>query len=117
MSGVQSILTTDREKYSTQAIQNLSVMSDAYFYKKKFLLGEGVDRDKMRHYKRIEKIMCSEVCEIITYIKKKLEGQLEGCEYYRTFGEVFEQHNNTHGNTYNITQVIKEEFSWNSTEW
>lgn len=109
MAGVQSIKSTDIERYGEEACQQLASMADSYFHKKKFLLGEGVNRDKMRHYRRIEKIMCSDTCEITTYVKKKIAGQLEDCKNYSL---IFEE-NTPKG----CCEIVKEEFSWTSRNW
>lgn len=74
---VQSILEISRERYLQEAEERLLQMSDAYFFKKKFLLGDGVDRDKLNHTMQNHRFLCTDNCEMIKFIKDKIEGNLE----------------------------------------
>src|SRR3990170_6811230 len=73
----ESLRTVTRERYLQEAEESLLIMSDAYFYKKKFLLGEGVDRDKLNFTMQNHRFLCTEDCKMINLIQDKIEGKLE----------------------------------------
>jgi len=73
----QSILELDQERYRQEAEKSLLQMSDAYFFKKKFLLGEGVDRDRLNHTIQSHRYLCIDNCEMTNFIADKIAGRLE----------------------------------------
>lgn len=75
----QNIETLSRERYFQEAEENLLRMSDAYFYKKKFFIGAGVNKDERDFYMQNHRYLCTEDCSMIKYIQKKIEGRLEQC--------------------------------------
>ncbi len=77
MSSTQSILELNQQRYLEESEEALLLMSDLYFYKKKFLLGCGVDRDKMNFYMQQHRFLCTDICEVIEFIQCKIDGKLE----------------------------------------
>src|SRR3990170_4015029 len=75
----KSINTLTRETYLKEAEENLLRMSDAYFYKNKFLMGEGVDEDKQDFYMQSHRYLCTDSCTMTQFIQDKIEGKLEEC--------------------------------------
>lgn len=75
----QSILDLNREIYLDKAEKNLLQMSDAYFFKKRFLMGEGADEDKVDFYSQMYRLLCTDNCEMKDFIQNKIEGKLEEC--------------------------------------
>lgn len=73
----QSILELDTERYLKEAEERLLCLSDAYYYKKKFLLGKGVDRDELNFVTQTHRALSSDNCEMIQYIADKIAGKLE----------------------------------------
>jgi hypothetical protein len=73
----QSINTITRERYLKDAEESLIQMSDAYYYKTKFLVGEGVDRDKLNFTMQNHRYLTIEDCRITNLIQDKIEGKLE----------------------------------------
>lgn len=73
----QQILNLDSsvllEKFRKQVIEN----ADKEYFKRYFNIGEGFDYDKAMFFSNLEKIVCTDNCELSDWIKKKLEGKLE----------------------------------------
>lgn len=110
----KNITYVNRETYLEKSEEMLLSLSDAYFNKKRFLLGEGADRDKVIFYLQMNTSLCTENCEMLKFINNKIKGakshkKPKNIDIIKPdFGE---------GNTYNITQVIREEFEWENVEW
>jgi hypothetical protein len=118
MSSTQSILELNRERYLHEAEQELLQMSDAYFYKVNFLLGEGVDRDKMNFSLQAEQYLNTEECEMLQFISDKIEGKLEPNKKKtskRRLHELLEQFRNDFGCT--DAEVLEACCNWETLEW
>ena len=75
----QSILELNKDTYFNKVEDRLLCLSDKYFYKKKFLLGEGVSRDELRFTMNFHRILNSKECSIYDFVKNKIKGKLEEC--------------------------------------
>lgn len=118
MSSTQSILELNRERYLEDAERQLLVMSDAYFLKEKFLLGEGVDRDKMTFALQAQSYLCTDECEMLQFIADKIEGKLEPNKKKsrkRKLQELLEQFRNDFGCT--DEEVLEAACHWEAMEW
>ncbi len=73
----QSINTITRERYLQESEDSLIRMSDAYYYKNKFLVGEGIDRDKLNFTMQNHRYLTNEDCRTTSIIQDKIEGKLE----------------------------------------
>jgi hypothetical protein len=73
----QSILELNKDSYFNKVEDKLLCLSDSYFYKRKFLLGEGVNRDELSFNMTFHRILNSKECTINNYIKNKIEGKLQ----------------------------------------
>lgn len=73
----KNIHTLTKQTYIEKNEQRLLSMSDAYFYKKHFLLGEGVDRDEMNFSTIMNSFLCERNCELNDLINDKIAGKLE----------------------------------------
>lgn len=73
----KNILTLSKETYIQKNEQRLLKLSDAYFYNKHFLLGEGVNRDEMIFSTIFDAFLCESNCELNNLIKDKIAGKLE----------------------------------------
>lgn len=73
----KNILTLNKSTYIHKNEQRLLKMSDAYFYKKNFLLGEGVNRDEMIFSTIFDAFLCESNCELNQLINDKIAGKLE----------------------------------------
>lgn len=75
----QSVLELNRETYFQESQDNLIALSDAYYFKKKLEIGQSLDRDKMRFYMQSNRFLCEDNCQLVDYIKDKIEGKLLDC--------------------------------------
>lgn len=73
----KSILVLNKNTYIQKNEHRLLKMSDAYFFSKHFLLGEGVDRDEMIFSTIFDAFLCERNCEINNLINDKIAGKLE----------------------------------------
>lgn len=72
----KNIIYTNKQNYLEKSEQMLLNFSDAYFNKKRFMLGNGVDKDKLIFYMQINDSLCTENCEMIKFINDKISGKL-----------------------------------------
>lgn len=75
----QSILELNKDTYFKKTEDRLLCLSDSYFYKRKFLLGEGVNRDELSFVMNFHRILNSKECSIYDFVKNKIKGKLEEC--------------------------------------
>lgn len=73
----KNINYTNRQNYLEKSEDMLLSMSEAYFNKKRFLLGSGVDKDKLIFYMQINEALCTKNCEMIKFIDDKIKGKLK----------------------------------------
>ncbi len=73
----KNIYTLSKQTYIEKNKQRLLKMSDAYFFEKHFLLGEGVNRDEMIFSTIFDAFLCERNCEINNLINDKIAGKLE----------------------------------------
>ncbi len=73
----KNILYLNKETYVQKNEQRLLKLSDAYFFNKHFLLGEGVDRDEMIFSTIFDSFLYEKNCELNNLIQDKIAGKLE----------------------------------------
>lgn len=73
----KNILVLNKQTYIQKNEQRLLKLSDAYYFSKHFLLGEGVDRDEMIFSTIFDTFLCESNCELNKLIKDKISGKLE----------------------------------------
>lgn len=81
MAGQQNFLYLTQEKYFDEFENNLLKYADLYYLNKKFGVGEDVNMEKVRHSQMFHNILCTDECELIDWVWKKINGDLEGLEY------------------------------------
>lgn len=114
----QSILELNRERYLQESEERLLQLSDAYFYKKKFLLGEGVNRDELNFTMQSHRLLSTDDCEMITFIADKIAGKLEECLHTiinYDFESLLEQHSKTFKCSEQTT--VDNSCRWQEIEW
>lgn len=118
----QSLNTITRERYRQEAEESLLRMSDAYFYKKKFMLGEGVDRDKLNFTMQNHRFLCTEDCKMINLIQDKIEGKLQEIGKKKTTKQrvseilkLVNQHMKT--NDCEIDEAVENCCDWKNISW
>lgn len=73
----KNIFTLSKQTYIDKNEKRLLNLSDAYFFQKHFLLGEGVDRDEMIFSTIMSSFLCESNCELNKLINDKIAGKLE----------------------------------------
>lgn len=81
MSGQQNFLNLSQENYFDKFEQDLLNQADLLYLNKKFGIGKDVDKDKLRHSQMFHNILCTNECELIDWVWKKINGDLEGIDY------------------------------------
>lgn len=77
MAGQQQLEILDKEAYYNKAHEELLRQADLYYLQKNFALESNFDSKKMMHAQLYEQILCSENCELMEWIWKKIQGKLE----------------------------------------
>lgn len=73
----KNIKYTNRETYLQKSESMLLLQSDAYFNKKKFLLGKGAEKDKVIFYLQMNNSLCTYNCDMIKFIEDKIKGKVK----------------------------------------
>lgn len=76
MAGQVQIKTLDRESIYQEKSKDLLKQADLYFLKEKFAIETEYNELKTIHSYLIKEILCTEECEIINFLNKKLRGAL-----------------------------------------
>ena len=118
----KNIKYTTRESYLHKSEEMLMLLSDQYFNKKRFLLGEGADKDKVTFYLQMNNSLCTKNCELINFIQDKIEGRLLKCGVnigeltdFSSYVKASEDHLNT--KCCNGDDIISECCGWEEVEW
>ena len=99
--------------YYTKHRQRLLDLSDKEYIYDYFLVGEKINKKEQKFSLVMKELLCTENCELINYVNDKLSGSSE--KKIRHLEGVTK----TNGGhiTYNVTQVIREDFNWSDTSW
>jgi hypothetical protein len=81
MPGQQNFLNLSQENYFDKFEKDLLKQADLLYLNKKFGIGKDVDKDKLRHSQMFHNILCTDECELIDWVWKKINGDLEGIDY------------------------------------
>lgn len=81
MPGQQNFLVLTQENYFDKFENDLLKYADLLYLNKKFGVGEDVDKDKVRHSQLFYNILCTDECELIEWVSKKINGDLENIDY------------------------------------
>lgn len=81
MPGQQNFLYLNQESYFDKFEQDLLKQADLLYLNKKFGVGEEINIDKVRHSQMFHNILCTDECELIEWVWKKINGELEGLEH------------------------------------
>jgi hypothetical protein len=84
MAGQQNFLYLTQENYFDKFENDLLKHADLYYLNKKFGVGEDVNIEKVRHSQMFYNILCTDECELIDWVWKKINGDLEGLEFKLT---------------------------------
>lgn len=114
MAGQENYLYLTQEGYFDKAEEDLLNGADLYYLNKKFGVGEDVDMNKVRHAQLFYNILCTDECELIDWVSKKINGDLEGIHYRPSMKE-FETYAEPYGQK--DCDSITECCDWSSLEW
>lgn len=74
----QSILELNRQTLLEEYEEQLLYYGDAFYVNQKFLVGEEVEMDRVQHVMNFHRLLCTDNCEMVEFIKAKIEGEV-GC--------------------------------------
>lgn len=110
-----SLEILNSDKYQEEFEQNIRYSFEQYLYKKNFRIGSGVDNnDEIEHNLIFSRILCSERCEIINYLKESIEGTLKNKKKKRKLLELHREFENEHHSMYNNEE---QRLFWESISW
>ena len=75
--GAQTILNKNQENYAVEFDSKLLKYSKDLYLKEHFLVGKGVDRDKLVHALLLNTAMKATTCTMVDFIKNKISGKLD----------------------------------------
>ena len=113
MPGQQNFLTLTQQNYFDKFEKDLLKQADLLYLNKKFGMGEEVDMDKVRHSQMLHNILCTNECELIDWVNKKITGQIEDCNTSVKLDILC----GTHPNINNLTNTVEEHCEWSKVEW
>lgn len=76
----QSILTESIENHQYEFDRKLLDAGDKFTMHKRFMVGTGINIDRMMHIKSFHKLLCTDNCELIDFINKKIKGEIKDCD-------------------------------------
>lgn len=74
----QQVNKISAEKYLEQAKETLSIQADLYYLDEHFRIESNFDKDKFLHAQLYKEILCTEDCEVLNWVDRKIRGKLEG---------------------------------------
>ena len=112
MAGQVQIQKYNQESLYDYHSDKLLKQADLYYLKEKFALKTEYDELKTIHSYLLKDVLCTENCEIITFLNKKLRGALgdENIDIVdlKTMQTRYRDINNYY---------VNEKFSWTDNEW
>jgi hypothetical protein len=77
MAGQQNYLILTQEDYFDKFENDLIKSADLFYLNRKFGIGDGPNIDKLRHSQMLHNILCTDECELIDWVWKKINGESE----------------------------------------
>lgn len=114
MAGQQNYLYLSQEDYFDKAEEEILRAADLQYIVKKFGVGEGPDKDKLRHNQLFYNILCTDECELIEWVSKKINGDLDGRAHKLKMKD-FKIYDSNYG--YNNSDQISSCCDWAEIEW
>lgn len=119
-SGAQSILVKNISNSQQDFDNKILSLGNNFTIYKRFMIGEKMDYDKMMFVKSFHKLLCTNNCEIINFIDKKIKGKLKECGVKHkkkpTISDLFKIYQQQVENC-SITQVTEDCCDWEKIEW
>lgn len=107
MSGTQSILEINKDSLFAEYEDQLLYYADAKYTQEKFLVGEGIEKDRLNHILNFHRLFNTESCEMVEYINRKIEGEV-GCSQERLCDAIQEYKQCHHKEECTDTEVMCE---------
>jgi hypothetical protein len=73
--GQQSIYIKNRISLLNKINSDLLIDADNQYLKEHFLVGNGLDKEKLKHNLLMKYVLCTSNCEIIEEIYKQIKGE------------------------------------------
>lgn len=77
MAGQQQIQILNQENYLADYSKKMLEQADLYYVEKRFLLSTKYDEKKFLHSYLYQDALCTDNCDLITWVDKKIAGLLE----------------------------------------
>lgn len=113
MAGQQQIPTTDRERYYNQAETTMLKQADLMYFQDKYRIGDGMDELKSMHAHLYQEALCTDNCDLLKWIQKKIAGKLETEDIKLVDLKELQ----TKRPDIYITNIYNTNDSWNLAEW
>lgn len=111
-----SLEILNREKYLEEFEDIILYNFDNYFMREHFKVGVGIeDIEELEHSMLFQKILCTDNCTILNYVRDKIEGKLEKkVKRRKKLGELIQTVQKE--NDCSEDEVINSIF-WSGTQW
>jgi hypothetical protein len=108
----QSITLNTVEKHSQQVREVMIYNFEQYFYHKNFRLGDGANLEELNYYRYLKDILCDDNCEIVNFLRSKLEGDLKNSpkKKKRKLSQLMQEYEHEH-------QIVDTRNFWTSKDW
>lgn len=115
MAGQENYLELSQEGYFDKFEKDVLVNADLYYLNKKFGVGKELDRDKLKHSQMFYNILCTDECELIDWVFKKINGDIEDCNHKIKIGD-FRIYDMPYGIDH-LNTTINGYCNWEKVEW
>ena len=116
----QSILKNNLESQQRYFESKLLDLGKNFIIHKRFMIGKPVDYNEMMFTKTFYKLLCTDNCELIDWIDKKIKGKLKEEHYKKhkkpTISDLFKIYQQQ-VEACSITEVTGECCDWEQIEW
>lgn len=116
----QSILEKNLYNYQQEFERILLNIGEDFIIYKRFMIGEKMDFSKMMFVKTFHKLLCTDNCELISWIDKKIKGKLKECGVKHkkkpTVSDLFKIYQQQIENC-SITKATEDCCDWEKIEW
>jgi len=73
----QQVNRISAQKYLEQAKETLSIQADLYYLNEHFKIESNFDKDKFLYAQLYKDVLCTDDCEVLNWVDKKIRGALE----------------------------------------
>lgn len=108
----QQVNKISAQKYLETAEKMLIKQADSYYVKEHFRVGSDFDKSKFIFYALFADILCTEDCEIVNWVDRKIRGKLEGKIKVSKEGKIEPNTPDIIINNYYNTQAEYQDVDW-----